>query len=485
MLLASRPRPNKNMHLASWTAMVGAIMFGLDQGNFGNVQTFPGFREAWCQGRYGNEVTCGSHPDRGAGKNASWQRSFLMWSTSLIAIGAAFGGLTVGPVVARRFGRRPCISVGASICCLGCVVVAFLTFGRVPVFMVGRFVTGFGVGVCCFTLTMYNAEIATPDARGFISGLFQLNVVVGGLVATAVTWAYENWRLGIMLPGVAGAVVASTVWLLPESPRYIMQKRKYEAGRAALQRLRYGDCSEEATQIFDHLAESDFGEVTYREIFTNPSLRQRTFIACYLQVSQQLSGVNAFLGYASSLLDDAGFHNSKLLNTLWNVVFCVGTVAGLALIDSRMGRRGELLVATICMGPTLVIAGVAVMLNWRTLTEVMLCIYGLSFQFGWGTVPWIYPAEIFSMAEREKAVSFVMLSQFGVNSIVYIVTPYLTPRSMAQTLVLAGVLKVVNIYFIRTCIKETRGLPLEAIPALFTSARTNRLVQAAIAITGQ
>ena len=27
-------------------------------------------------------------------------------------------------------------------------------------------------------------------------------------------------------------------------------------------------------------------------------------------------------------------------------------------------------------------------------------LYGVGFQFAWGTIPWIYPAELFSMSEK-------------------------------------------------------------------------------------
>ena len=30
----------------------------------------------------------------------------------------------------------------------------------------------------------------------------------------------------------------------------------------------------------------------------------------------------------------------------------------------------------------------------------MVVLYGVGFQFAWGTIPWIYPAELFSMSEK-------------------------------------------------------------------------------------
>ena len=37
-------KPNAQMYFFNLVAMVGAMMFGLDQGNFGNVQTYHSFR---------------------------------------------------------------------------------------------------------------------------------------------------------------------------------------------------------------------------------------------------------------------------------------------------------------------------------------------------------------------------------------------------------------------------------------------------------
>lgn len=39
----------------------------------------------------------------------------------------------------------------------------------------------------------------------------------------------------------------------------------------------------------------------------------------------------------------------------------------------------------------------------------MVVLYGVGFQFAWGTIPWIYPAELFSMSEKGLLESFMDL----------------------------------------------------------------------------
>lgn len=94
-------------------------------------------------------------------------------------------------------GRRPCIALGSAMCVVGCCLASFLSFGSTIVFFLGRFITGFGVGVACFALPMYNSEVATPGIRGATGSLFQFNVVIGSFIATIVTLFVHNWHIGM------------------------------------------------------------------------------------------------------------------------------------------------------------------------------------------------------------------------------------------------------------------------------------------------
>ena len=53
-------KSNAQMYFPIAVAMAGAMMFELDQGNFGNVQTYESFQTHWCEGKFGNAVSCHS-----------------------------------------------------------------------------------------------------------------------------------------------------------------------------------------------------------------------------------------------------------------------------------------------------------------------------------------------------------------------------------------------------------------------------------------
>merc|ERR1712137_392924 len=104
------------------------------------------------------------------------------------------------------------------------------------------------------------------------------------------------------------------------------------------------------------------GEVGYKELFSNRNSFRRVFAACYLQVAQQLTGVNAFLSYTTTIFEGAGVPKDAIPEyaIYFNLLMLVGCIIGLLLIDSAYGgRRIQLLGATVIMGPPLLISGIS------------------------------------------------------------------------------------------------------------------------------
>merc|ERR1712203_19321 len=129
--------------------------------------------------------------------------------------------------------------------------------------------------------------------------------------------------------------------------------------------------------------------------------------------------------------------------------------------------------ATVLMGPSLVAAG-ALLLAFgtasgtsNTVVAVLVCLFALGFQSGWGMIPWVYPSEIFSNKERESAMGFAVGFQYFTNALIYFAAPLLMTWSAPGTMFIFGALNVTNFIFVSACIKETKGIPLEKVPELF------------------
>lgn len=484
----SKAEASCNAYVAILVAMAGALMFGIDQGNYGLVQNFQSFYDFWCVPNFqkGTDFPCKPDTD---GAPSGWT-TFISLGGSLITVGAAFGTMTVGPLVSAHFGRRACVSCGGIVCFVGTLFASYLTANSVYVYYIGRFVTGFGVGICCFVLPMYSSEVATPSIRGSMGSFFQFMVVLGGVIASLLLAQFKNlnsgngnWQLGMVLPGFAGAVVAIAIWFAPESPRFAMDKKGYDHGLAMLEKVRKGNCETEARAMQEESQrEREAGQVSYGELLAKnsepPNRRIRVFTACFMQVAQQLTGVNAFLSYTTKIFEEAGIpkDNVSTAAIYFNLLMLAGCVAGLISVDSKFGgRRSQLLFATVLMGPPLVIAGIAKLSEgpaWISIAAVGL--YGPGFQFAWGIVPWIYPAEIFSMNERDRAVSVATTCNFAINFLVNVITPPLLKWSPGGSFVLFGGLNVLNFFFVTICVKETKGVPLDQATRLFGEGSSAR-----------
>lgn len=448
-------------------------MFGMDQANFGQCQNFDDFLEDWCVGAgYGDVSSCSHDSQVGAIKNERWLKSFVDPASTLITLGACAGALLLGPILSSRFGRRLCISAGAGICSLGCLFASYLSLGSVAVFFVGRFVTGFGVGVCTFALPIYNSEISTAAIRGRTGSMFQLNVVIGLFIASVITAFIDDWKMGIMLPGFAGIFVAIAVWFMPESPRYVMAKRGYDAGVVVLKTVRHGDVLPEAEGIWEAL------EVDKREpkmsmagLVKDASIRWRTFLACAIMVLQQATGINFFIFYATTILQGLGVDNPLETNCMMNGAHVLGIFVGIYLIDSNSrfgGRRNMLVLAALMMAFPMFIAAMAVTWNWSgVIVVVMTVFYSFSFEVAWGPVPWVYASEIFSNAERDAASGLAVGMEYGANALIVFLTPYLVSWSIKGSLLMFGVINVLIAAFCYMYVTETKGVSVELVPALF------------------
>lgn len=487
------------------TAMLGALMFGIDVSNFGATTGFHTFQEHWCVNMGwgypttdtcvdddGHEVTTGQC-SLGPGCYSETGPNmyffvFICLGNVLITVGAALASIIIAGRIADKFGRRMGIFVGSLTVTLGCgltVLAGSLPFVRpdelpapaalnwLPIyaFYFSRFVTGAGVGVCCYALPIYNTEVATPGIRGRTGSLFQFFTVLGMWFAAVVTKLLRQWQIGMMLPAVASTIVAFIIWLVPESPRWVLKTKGPEAAAQILQRLRKGDVQAELAAIQEGITEErDLVQLSYRDLFKS-GLRERVFVACFMQVAQQLTGVNAILGLSSQFFNKMGMPSdfTSTFNIIWNLVAVIACFTGLMFVDSSLGgRRKQLIVAAVMMGCSAFVAAATLQVVPWQMGAVMLCVYAAGFQFAWGLVPWVYPSEIFTMSERIKAMSLAVFFQYAVNSVVYAISPILVQKSMRGTLYFFGSLCFMGLVFILACVKETKGVPLELVPQLFS-----------------
>lgn len=107
--------------------------------------------------------------------------------TSILSCGTFLGALIAGDT-ADFIGRRPSVIIGCVVFCVGCVLEIAST-NQLALFVMGRLVSGLGVGFISATIILYMAEVAPRKVRGALVSGYQFCITLGILLANCVVYA--------------------------------------------------------------------------------------------------------------------------------------------------------------------------------------------------------------------------------------------------------------------------------------------------------
>jgi len=151
-------------------------------------------------------------------------------------VGAILGSLVFG-AVADRFGRKPVVVIAAAICALGSGAIALVPDGAWQMFALIRVIVGFGLGGVATVQIALIAELTPTPYRVKVSGFPIMGPSIGILLAavsTAALIALLGWR-GVALLGLLPLLVClSYIFVMPESPRWLVTKRQGDRARASI-----------------------------------------------------------------------------------------------------------------------------------------------------------------------------------------------------------------------------------------------------------
>jgi MFS family permease len=213
-----------------------------------------------------------------------------------------------------------------------------------------------------------------------------------------------------------------------------------------------------------------------KELFTEPPLRRRVVIAWSLVWLQQLTGINAFMAYSTTIFADAGVSNALVAAVVLMVINVIGTLVAMSLID-RVGRRALLAVGSLTMCLMLVLAGLLLLFAGKgaggaasAFVVIACAAFVFAYAIGWGPVPWIIPSEIFPQTHRTVGVTSTVAIQWLATCVIVFVTPPLLAAAGIQAvlLIFAGFCAV-GLLFSLLVLPETKGVVIdsERMDALF------------------
>ncbi|KAL5253003.1 hypothetical protein ACHWQZ_G015686 [Mnemiopsis leidyi] len=391
-----------------------------------------------CSLQFGFQTGCMANTQdtlRSAFKNVSDVEMSLMISG--LPIGGLFGGLSAG-LIADKIGRKKCMLLNNIPILIGTVLMSVGL--NQHLFLVGRILTGFGCGIATGVAPMYISEISPVSVKGAVGVSHQFMITFGILlgfamsVKQALSWFPKYWHVYFAFPALPAFYQLILLPLCPESPNWLYyNKEREDLARAALTKLRKSRsvADEEVDAMIRErtsASSSDSVMVSYKDFFTNRTLRLTLFIGLALQAAQQLSGVNAILNYGPEILTDAGMKNGDTATGLLGSINVLMTLISIPLMD-KMGRRSLMLWGQLFMILSYIGLAIAQRIHdtnpggeeWTkyvsTATVISFIIF---FAIGPGSIPWLIVAEIFTAEARGKASSLCVGANWICNLLVVI-----------------------------------------------------------------
>ncbi|XP_074525541.1 solute carrier family 2, facilitated glucose transporter member 1-like [Halichoeres trimaculatus] len=450
------------------TAVIGSLQFGYNTGVINAPQTvIENFiNETWSE-RYQEEISKSS-------LTAIWSIA-----VSIFSVGGIFGSFSVGLFV-NRFGRRNSMLMANVLSFIASALMGFSKMAKSwEMLIVGRFVVGLYSGLSTGFVPMYVGEVSPTALRGALGTLHQLGIVLGILIAQVfglevIMGNADLWPLLLGFIFIFALMQCILLPLCPKSPRYLLiNKNEENKAKNVLKKLRgttdvSADMQEMKEESRQMMREK---KVTIPELFRSPLYRQPLFIAVVMQLSQQLSGINAVFYYSTKIFTKAGVEQPIYATIGAGVVNTAFTVVSLFVVE-RAGRRSLHLLGLLGMAGSAILMTIALalleQLKWMSyLSIVAIFAFVAFFEIGPGPIPWFIVAELFSQGPRPSAIAVAGFSNWTANFIVGMGFQYIEELCGAYVFVIFTVLLLFFFIFTYFKVPETKGRTFDDIAAGF------------------
>ena len=354
------------------------------------------------------------------------------WASGCVLLGCAAGVLIAGPV-SDRFGRKRALGLAAGLFLVSAIGTALPR--SIWTFIPFRFLGGLGIGIASMSTPIYIAEIAPAHLRGRLVSINQIAIVGGILAVYFVNYFIarygdqawnENagWRWMFASGLVPSLAFALLLLRLPESPRWLVQKGRPAAAQSVLAKIA-GDtyAQRELGDIQAGLASETSG---WPQLFSR-NLRRPLLVGVLLAVLQQVTGINVFLYFGTTIFkamsDSTGVDAGMLQQIVVGGASALSTVVAIATVD-RWGRKPLMFFGAAGMGLSLLamglmaqnLAGASNVSQWML---AFIIFYVVCFGLSVGPVTWVILSEIYPTRVRGRALGlatfFLWLADYAVT----------------------------------------------------------------------
>lgn len=291
--------------------------------------------------------------------------------SSSSTLGLMIGAISLGGLVALvpadytsdYFGRKICLICGTLVSIAASIAQA-LTTGPYA-FLASKLVLGAGIAFMLISAPALTSEVAHPRSRGTVTALFQTAFYWGSILSASATlgglyisssWA---WRMPIMLQIMFPIVQIVGLFIIPESPRFLIAQGKTAQAFDILVKFHANGDSQDALVAFEFAEicetiqrEADVAKgSSWKTFFATRGNRHRLLVCVLVGIIIQWAGNGIASYYLAPILTSVGVKDptqQALINLglqIWNAILAlVGANAA-----ERYGRRRMWLVSATGM----------------------------------------------------------------------------------------------------------------------------------------
>ena len=389
-----------------------------------------------------------------------------------IAMGSALYGTVIGSLLggwpADRFGRKLTLLWIGLLYLLGAIGSAFAT--NVETFIAARLIGGIGIGISTVVAPMYIAEIAPPQQRGRLAGMFQFNIVFGILIAfvsnALLAGIGENsWRWMLGVAAFPSLLYVAFCFTLPESPRWLLtRKGDRESGLRVLQLIEPDISKQQINREAEEIIVASREQVSSGHFWTR-QLRKPILLAILIAFFNQMSGINAVLYFAPRIFELTGLAaKAALLQSvgigLTNLIF---TFVGLWLID-RLGRRTLLYIGSLGYISSLSLVAWAFFTQHYVIVPVCIFAFIAAHAIGQGAVIWVFISEIFPNRHRAEGQTLGSFTHWIFAALLTTLFPKLVSEiSPGYVFVFFAGMMCLQLLWVMIAVPETKNVSLEEL----------------------
>ncbi|KAF7193680.1 Sugar transporter STL1 [Pseudocercospora fuligena] len=468
----------KALHAAIWTEACFAVaIFGYNQCAAGGVLATPSFSRQFPA----IDVI-------DAAESEKHYRSTIQGT--VIALYTALGifGALACTFLGDILGRRHTVFIAAVLNLIGSLLMA--TFYSLAQFIVSRTIIGLGTGGIIATVSVWQSELSKAESRGSHVSAFGIFAGIGLVLGLWLDFGFSyaagsiSWRFPFAFSGILSLFVMGGIYLLPESPRWLMKVNRPTEAQAILQLLNPTDQEIVEKEIRDiELALQLTSGNNKSSILSMFSMGpQRTFhrliLACTAQMMLQLTGVNCITYYASTVYEEyLGFPLAEAQILAAASQFCIvlGSILCAYTVD-RYGRRTLMIFSAaanaVCFAfETGLVSNPE---NHGALKGAVFFLFLFYFVYciGFLGIPFLYASEIAPIQHRASICGVSTAVSWAFNFLVAEVTPVAFTDIGYRYFIVYAVLNAAWVPLLFVFFPETAGRSLEEIDAIFAESKS-------------